>query len=274
MPSASTITASDVAAAVSITADTSADYCLTDAYGITYTGAPAHLALSALARPDLTAWPHHIGHAAQTRVRWAAHTLIDWFTSVHVDPGHADEFAALTPLRVCELIAYLATAGDPDVLTHVGPESLRAYTEHLLHDAVPNPDCPLPQLIDSPYRSLAGIDGTPRRLQVSATASNGADTVPILIDIQADQRIHWEFTAPIPIPVDKLDILMRDPDYLLGDYLSDNRHLIEDHLTYCNADSEDGVSVDATPATPRTSPARWSATASPSTAAERARIGG
>jgi hypothetical protein len=257
MPSANItrmiINAIDVAAAVGITATTGADYRLTDTFGITYTGTPAHLALSALARPDLTSWPDHVDHDTRTSVRRAAHTFIDWFTSPHVDPGHADEFAALTPTRVCELVAYLTGADNPTDLNVVGPQSLHACTEHLLHHSVPNSDRPFPRLTDVARQSLGTVESQ-HRLQVTASAGGGTDEVRVMLDIEAGRRIFWEFTASIPIPVAELDVLLRDPDYLLGVYLSDHRELVDRYLTYRNAGSVDGIGVDATLAAPGASP--------------------
>lgn len=96
-----------VGAAIGIDATTGTRYQFTDAYRVTYTGTPAHLALSALARPDMTADLYPRQPFIAEGLRAAASTLIDWFTSPHVVPRHAAEFAALSPMRVCELVIYL-----------------------------------------------------------------------------------------------------------------------------------------------------------------------
>jgi hypothetical protein len=44
------------------------------------------------------------------------------------------EFAALPPRSVCDMVVYLCLHGAPAALAKVGAESLRYYTEHLLHD--------------------------------------------------------------------------------------------------------------------------------------------
>lgn len=241
-----------IGAAVGITADTGAGYQLTDAYGVTYTGAPAHLALSALARRDLTGDIYPEQPAVALGIRATARTLIDWFTSPHVDPQHAAEFAALPPMRVVELVVYLCLHGDADALGKVGPESLRYYTGHLLHDPVPSAAYPMPRLIDQPYRSLDGTDARPRtRLQVTATARDGGDDVAVPMNIEASEDIYWELTVAVPVPVDELNELLMDPDYFAGDYLADNRELIDDYLDYRDSHTEHGIEVTGRLAHPR-----------------------
>jgi len=241
-----------VGAAVGITATTGTDYRFTDAYGVTYTGVPAHLALSALARRDLTGAVYPDRPAVALGIRATARILIDWFTSPYADPQHAAEFAALPPMRVCELVVYLCLHGDADALNKVGPESLCFYTDHLLHDPVPSLDYPLPRLIDRPYRSLDGTDANPRtRLQVTATAPDGAEQVAVPMSIEASEDIYWELTVAIPVPVDELNELLLDPDYLAGDYLADNRELIDDHLVYSDSQTRHGLDVTGRLAHPR-----------------------
>ncbi|MFI6029491.1 hypothetical protein [Amycolatopsis magusensis] len=227
-----------IAAAIGITADTG--YQFTDAYGVTYTGAPAHLALSALARRDLTGGIYPDQPAVAVGIRATAATLIDWFTSPHADPQHAAEFAALPAMRVCELVVYLCLHGDADALRKVGPESLRYYTDHLLHDPVPSAEHPIPRLADQPYRSLARPAD---RLQVTATARDGADDVAVPMEIRASESIYWQFTAAVPVGVDELNELLMDPDYFPGHYLADRRELIDDRLTYASSQTEHGLDV-------------------------------
>lgn len=239
-------------AAVGITADTGTDYRFTDAYGVTYTGAPAHLALSALARRDLTGGIQPDQPTVAVGIRATARTLIDWFTSPHTDPRHAAEFAALPPLRVCELVVYLFLHGNADALDKVGPASLRHYTDHLLHDPVPGTEHPLPQLIDQPYQSLDGTEANPRiPLQVTATMPDGADEVAVPMTVEASEDIYWELTVAVPVPVDKLNELLMDPDYFAGDYLADNRELIDDYLDYSDSQTREGIEVTGRLAHPR-----------------------
>ncbi|GAA1308992.1 hypothetical protein [Saccharothrix xinjiangensis] len=251
-----------VGASVGITAATGADYRFTDAYGVTYTGTAAHLALSALARCDLTSGIYPDQPAVAVGIRAAARTLIDWITSPHTDPEHAAEFAALSPLRVCELVVYLCLHGDADVLCQVGPASLRHYTDHLLHDPVPNAEHPLPRLVDGPHRSLHGPGARPgTRLQVTATAGDEADEVAVPMRIHASEDVHWRFTAAIPVPADRLNELLLNPDYLTGGYLSDNRELIDDYLACVAGDTSEGLHVigrlaDPTAVVLDTAPAR------------------
>ncbi|MGW4527803.1 hypothetical protein [Amycolatopsis sp. NPDC004378] len=240
-----------VGAAVGITAATGAGYRFTDAYGVTYTGTPAHVALSALARRDRTGDIYPDQPAVAPGIRATAATLIDWFTSPHTDPQHAAEFAALPPMRVCELVVYLCLHGDADALSKVGPESLRYYTGHLLHDPVPSAAHPLPRLIDQPYRSLAGTDTQRTRLQVTATARGGADDVAVPMEIEATEDIYWELTVAVPVPVDELNELLMDPDYFAGDYLAENRELIDDHLVYADSQTQQGIDVTGRLAHPR-----------------------
>lgn len=233
-----------VGAAVGITADTGADYRFTDAYGVTYTGTAAHLALSALARRDLTGGIYPDQPAVAVGIRATARTLIDWFTSPHTNPRHAAEFAALPPLRVCELVVYLCLHGDADALDKVGPESLRHYTNHLLHDPVPSAQHPLPRLIDQPYQSLDGTGANPRTpLRVTATAPDGGEEVVVPMRINASEDISWQFTAPIPVPVDELNALLLNRDYFTGEYLSDHLELVDDYLTYRASDTEHGIHI-------------------------------
>ncbi|GAB3162132.1 hypothetical protein [Amycolatopsis sp. cg9] len=239
-----------VAAAIGVTADTG--YQFTDAYGVTYTGTPAHLALSALARRDLTGEIYPDQPAVAPGIRATALTLIDWITSPYVDPEHAAEFAALPAMRVVELVVYLCLHGDAGALAKVGPESLRYYTSHLLHDPVPSAEYPMPRLIDQPCRSLDGTDARPRtRLQVTATARDGADDVAVPMEIQASEDIYWELTVAIPVSVDELNELLMDPDYFAGEYLADNRELIEDYLDYRDSQTEHGLDVTGRLAHPR-----------------------
>lgn len=241
------------AAAVGITVTADGDYQLRDAYGVTYTGSGAHLTLSALARRDLTTRLYRDDPSARARVQASARRLLDWFTSPYVDPEHADTFAALPPTRVCELVAYLASHGQADALDHVGPESLRYYTHHLLHDPIPSPEHPMPRLIDKPYRSLEGGADNPRHpLRITATTADGGDEVMVKLDISASEEISWEFVASIPIPCDELNELLMDPDWRLDDYVSDNRDLIDEYLIYGDSQTQDGVSVNATLAGPGT----------------------
>ncbi|WNV83126.1 hypothetical protein [Umezawaea sp. Da 62-37] len=241
-----------IGAAVGIAATTSPDYQFTDAYGVTYTGTPSHLALSALARRDLTGGIYPDQPAVAPAIRATARTLIDWFTSPHTDPRHAAEFAALPPLRVCELVVYLCLHGDADALNQVVPESLRHYTDHLLHDPVPDHDHPLPRLIDQPYRSLNSTEtrlGT--RLHITATTPDDAAQVAVPMTVEAGESISWEFTAAIPVPVEDLNGLLLDQDYSLGDYLEDNRELIEAHLDYSDSQNVHGLDITGRLAHPR-----------------------
>jgi hypothetical protein len=241
----------ELAAAAGITATTGGDYQLRDAYGVTYTGSGAHLTLSALARRDLTKRLYRADPSARAGVRASARRLLDWFTSPYVDPEHAAAFAALSPMRTCELVAYVASHARGDGLDHVGPESLRYYTGHLLDDPVPSLEHPMPRLIDKPYRSLDGGDNPRHPLQITATAADGGDEVMVTLDIEAHEEISWEFVAAIPIPVGELNELLMDPDYQLDDYLSDNRDLIDEYLVYRDSQTQEGVSVTATLASPR-----------------------
>ncbi|RAS59484.1 hypothetical protein C8D87_11496 [Lentzea atacamensis] len=231
-----------IAAAIGITADTGTDYQLTDAYGVTYTGAPAHLALVALARRDLS---RNLCSApgVPSAIRAAARLLIDWFTSEHTDPLHAAEFAALPPMRVCELVDYLVVHGNPSALSKVGPEALRAYTGHLLDDDVPSTEHPMPQLVDAAHRSLANPDSRWARLQVTATAPSGAETVAVPMELQASEEIYWQFTAAIPVPVADLNALLLDPDWSIEDYLHDHRELLDQYLTYRDSQTEQPLEI-------------------------------
>ncbi len=185
-------------------------------------------------------------------MRTSAALLIDWFTSPYVDPDHAAAFAALPPMRVCELVAYLANQGEAADLGHVGPESLRHHTRHLIHDPVPSHEHPLPRLIDTPYRSLDGGQDNPRHpLQVTATTADGHSEVMVKLDIEAHEEISWDFVAAIPIPVDNLNELLMDPDYHLDDWVSANRELIDEYLIYRDSRTQDGISVNATLASPQ-----------------------
>jgi hypothetical protein len=240
----------ELATAVGIT-PTDPDYQFTDIYGVTYTGSPAHLALSALARRDTTARLYRRDPSARAAVRISAALLIDWFTSPYVDPDHAAAFAALPPMRVCELVAYLASQDEAADLGHVGPESLRHHTHHLIHDPIPSHEHPLPRLIDKPYRSLGGGADNPRHpLQVTATTADGGSDVLVKLDIKASEEIWWDFIAAIPIPVDDLTELLMDPDYNLDDWISDNRELIDEYLIYRDSQAQEGISVNATLASP------------------------
>lgn len=241
-----------IATAVGITADTDSDYQFTDAYGVTYTGAPAHLALSALARPDRGGDIYPDYPAVAPSIRATAALLVDWFVSPYTDPQHAAEFAALPPMRVCELVVYLCLHGDADALSRVGPESVRYYTGHLLHDPVPSTDHPLPRLIDQTYRSLSATDTESLiPLQVTAATRDGAThvTVPMKIDVTED--IYWELTVAVPVPVDELNELLMDPDYLTGDYLADRRELIDEHLVYADSLTQQGIEVTGKLTDPR-----------------------
>ncbi|MDT7784996.1 MAG: hypothetical protein QOF58_3415 [Pseudonocardiales bacterium] len=239
-----------IAAAIGINADTGTNYQLTDAYGVTYTGSPAHLALLAIARPDLSrTMCRETGDAPG--IRAAARILIDWFTSEHTDPLHAAEFAALPPLRVCELVDYLFRHGNATALHKVGPEALRQYTGHLLDDPVPSTEHPMPQLVDA-ARSLAGPDSRWSRLQITATAPHGADTVAIPMDIQASEDIYWQFTAAIPVPIAELNALLLDPDWFIEDYLQDHRELLDQHLTYRDSQTEQPLEIQGRLARPNT----------------------
>lgn len=235
--------ASWLADAINVTDDSSSDYQLTDAYGVTYTGAPAHLALLALARRDLSPSLSADHPNYNKGFRRAAHTLIDWFTSPHTDPQHVAEFAALPPMRVCELVSYLFLRGHA-MLDKVGPESLTHYTDHLLHHQVPDTDHPMPTVVDSSPRSLLSADDSLGvRLQITATASDGADEVAVPMEITASEDIFWEFTAAIPVPVAELNDLLLNLD--IGDYLGGNRDLIEHHLIYRDSHTEQGLHVEA-----------------------------
>lgn len=233
-----------IAAAAGISAATGTDHRFTDAYGVTYTGTPAHLALSALGRGDRTGGIHPDRPAVAAGIRAVARILIGWLTSAHVDPLHAAEFAALPATRVCELVVYLFRHGNLDTLHRVGPASLPHYTDHLLHDPVPSAEHPLPRLIDRPCRSLHDPDSKPETLlQVTATAPDAANEVDVPMRIHASEDVHWEFTASIPVPVDELNALLLDPDHLTGDYLSDHRELIDHHLVYDAGDTDEGLQV-------------------------------
>ncbi|GAA2678937.1 MULTISPECIES: hypothetical protein [Actinosynnema] len=251
MPLAHAPDAAQVAAAVGITADTGTDYRFTDGYAVTYTGTPAHLALSALARRDLTTGIHPDQPTVAVGIRDTARLLIDWFTSKHTDPQHEAEFAALPAMRVCELVVYLCLHGNAAKLRQVGPTSLRYYTDHLLHDPVPSTEHPLPTLIDGYYQALQAPGDRPgTRLQVTAIAPDDTDEITVPMHIHASEDVHWRFTAAIPVPVDRLNELLLDPDYLTGDYLSDNRELIDEYLVCAAGDTDEGLQITGRLASP------------------------
>lgn len=215
-------------------------YTLTDGFGVTYTGTPAHLVLTALRRGDIT--PDLCGgdtDAAHT-VREVAALLTEWFTSEQVDAQHAAAFTAMNPVRVCEIVAYLATHGEHRMLSQVGPESLHHYTEHLTTDALDDPATPLPTLVDSPPNWLR----TSVQPDITATTADGTSTVALLVDVDAAENISWSFRTTIEVPVATLHDMLVDPDEL-GTYVEDNRDLIEDELSYSASVADDeGLRVE------------------------------
>ncbi|GGM67619.1 hypothetical protein GCM10012275_42730 [Longimycelium tulufanense] len=241
-----TVTADALAAAAGITDTTDGPgYQLRDPYGVTYTGTPGHLVLAALARRDLTPDLYRAHDLTAERVRDSARLLAEWFTCDHIPVTHAAAFAALPPRRVCELVAHVASHSDPHALGCVGPESLPIHTGYLTGAGVNDPHQPYPAVIDHPYRALSGSDEPPR-LDVWAAAPHGVDEVMVPVEIEAHEEISWEFTAPIPVPVDELNALLMDGGpYAIEDYVDEHRFLVDEYLTYTTSRSEDGISVTA-----------------------------
>ncbi|WP_034271086.1 hypothetical protein [Haloechinothrix halophila] len=217
---------------------------LIDQYGVTYTGKPSHLALAALIRTDLTPQLYRDDRTLQDAVRTAASRIGLWFTCDHVDPGHAAAFAALSPARVCELVAHVVNCGHESALVEVGPESLRFYTAYLISDAVDDPEAHFPNVVDKPRRGLTSVFDDRIPLDITATAPDGADEVRLRLDIEANEEIRWDFVAAVPVPIAKLNDLLMGPSWALSSWLDDNRELIDDHLDYSMSWSDQGIDTD------------------------------
>jgi hypothetical protein len=224
-----------------ITADEGPGFQLVDRYGVTYTGTPSHLALVALARPDLTPQLYRDDRALQDAVRTAASRIGLWFTCEHVDPDHAAAFAVLTPSRACELVAHVVNRGHESALSEVGPESLRFYTAYLISDAVDDPEARFPNVVDKPRRGLTSVLDDRIPLDITATAPDGADEVYLRLDIEASEEISWDFVAAVPVPIAKLNDLLMDPSWALSSWLDENRELIDDHLDYSMSWTDQGI---------------------------------
>ncbi|MEU7477050.1 hypothetical protein AB0A63_13770 [Lentzea sp. NPDC042327] len=236
------VTAETCAAALGITKDTGREYWFTDQYGVTYRGLASHVTLAALAHSDFTqdAFPQLNGRPLQRTARW----VITLFTSRHTDPQHAARFAALSPWQVCELVAYLWRHRDDAAMHKIGPATLHLYTGHLLdHDGDPSA---LPDVVDrSPQPSLAQENcNLFARLQVTATARDGADDVPVPMLVEVTEKVSWRVKTAIPLAVEDLARLLVGSGFSVSEYLDRNAHLIEGFLRYELADSE-GQDVNA-----------------------------
>lgn len=243
-------TARELADAAGITAADGRDFELVDQYGVTYTGTPSHLALVALGRPDLSPQLYRDDRTLRDAVRTAASRIALWFTCEHVDPDHAAAFAALAPARVCVMVAHLVNRSHDDALSQVGPESLRFYTAYLISDAVDDPEARFPNVVDKPYRSLSQVFDDRLRLDITATAPDGADEVRLRLDIEASEAIRWDFVAAVPVPTDELNDLLMGPSWALNSWLDDNLELIDDHLDYSTSWSDQGIDTDVRLAAP------------------------
>jgi hypothetical protein len=243
-------TAHELADAAGITAGDGPGFTLVDRYGVTYTGTPSHLALVALVRADLTPELYRDDRNLQTAVRSAASRIALWFTCEHVDPDDAAAFATLSPKRVCELVAHVVNRGHDEALSQVGPESLRFYTGYLVSGAVEDPESNFPNVVDKPFRSLSRAFDDRLRLDITATAPDGAGEVLVRMDIEASEAIRWNFVAAVPVPADELNDLLMGPSWSLSSWLDDNRDLIDDHLEYSMSGSDQGIDTDARLAAP------------------------
>lgn len=228
-----------MATAIGVPDDTAADYELTDDYGVTYTGAASHLALMALMRADLSRALDASHAVPAQKIRGLARILLDWFTSPWTPGVHAGEFTWLSARRVCELIAYLLRQPQASALTRVGADTVRFFTDHLLqHEAVPDPERPLPPVADLIRRPLFsdGSRSVADRLRVNAVAPGGAETVRVNMDVQATETLTWTFTAGIEVALNELIDLLVDPDTQVDRVLEGSREEFEAHMDYDLAD--------------------------------------
>jgi hypothetical protein len=230
-----------MAAAIGIPDDNSAHYELTDNYGVTYIGAASHLALMALMRADLSRALDASRTVRAQKIRGLARILLDWFTSPWTPGVHAVEFTWLSARQVCELVVYLLRQPEASVLTRVGSETVRLFTNHLLHDAVPDPERPLPPIADLRRRPLFCDDGSgiADRLKVTAVAPGGNDTVRVNMNIKASETLNWTFTTGIEVSLDELIDMLVDPDNRVDDVLEGSRAQFEAYLDYDLADVTD-----------------------------------
>ena len=229
------VTAQAYAAALGITPE-STEYWFTDQYGLTYRGLASHVTLAALAHSDFTQdlFPDLTG----VSVPKIARIVIAWFTSPDTDPEHAVRFAALSPWQVCELVVYLWRHGHGAALEKVGPQTLHHYTSHLLLD-MHKETVPVPQLVDQPTEPLVPAESNLcSRLQVTVTAANDADEVPVPVRVDATERLSWSVQTAIPLSVEDLTHLLVGGGFSLSQHLDHHPDLIEDFLTYDDADSK------------------------------------
>lgn len=223
-----------MAAAIGVPDDTAATYELTDDHGVTYTGAASHLALMALLRADLSRELDVSRAVPAQRIRGLARILLDWFTNPYTPSRHAAEFTWLPARRVCELVVYLLRQPEASALPLVGAETVRFFTTHLLHDAVPDPERPLPPIADLRRRPLFCEDGSgiADRLKVTAVAPGGNDTVRVDMKIEATETLNWTFTTGIEVPLAELIDMFVDPDGQVDRVLEGSRDQFEAYLDY------------------------------------------
>lgn len=230
------VTAEAYAAALGITPE-STEYWFTDQYGLTYRGVPSHVTLAALAHSDFTQDLFPFADLGGVSVPWVARIVIGWFTSVDTDPVHAVRFAALSPWEVCELVVYLWRYGHGEALAKVGPQTLHHYTSHLLLD-MHKETVPVPQLVDQPTQPLVPAKSNLcSRLQVTVTAPDGADEVPVPVQVDVTENLNWRVKTAIPLSVEDLTHLLVGKGFGLSEHLNRRTDLIEDFLTYDAADS-------------------------------------
>lgn len=129
--------------------------------------------------------------------------------------------------------------GSPAILNCYAPDLLYPPTPFLSHE------------VDRSYRLTEGTPDNPGHpLQITATPHDGASDVQVMVDLNAKEEIFWQFTAPILIPAAELPTRLMDPEFTLGEYLADNRELIDDYLQYAESQTWDGLSVEASLAGP------------------------
>jgi hypothetical protein len=232
------ITGEDLLAALGINRHVS-EYEFTDSFGVHYSGAASHLVLAALVRSDVTHYLYPEAPEARRKVRRVARLLTEWFTCRYIDPTHARAFAAMFPSETCDLIAFVANHGDPDVLSKVGPQSVGIYTTYLLGDRTD--PVSFPTVVDAPYCSLVDLDTQPGALlQITSTGPDGAEDVEVAVRVEANQTRSWSFKAQITVPTERVNALLMAPRAALAEYIEEERDQVDEHL---DDSGSDGLNV-------------------------------
>lgn len=214
----------------------------TDWYGITYTGAPAHVVLAAFERPDITTLDG-FGDKLRTTVREITALLGFWFNNADTPEEHVRVFAGLPAVRVCRVLAYLLNHGIRPVLNYVTRSGLPMLTEHLLEIADLDED---PTRGSFPTMPPIGSEwpGDRRPFAVTARAADGEDYVTVHARVDASETISWRFRTGVEVPVGLVHDVLTGRD-TLGTYLEQNRDVIEDHLRYEDSQLDEGLYVTA-----------------------------